>query len=88
MKSKYAGFDEKTVDSDIGVTDTLFMRESIDDTLMHDGRARTIEESILWHGGEVESLKNLFASLPVEEREALPAFLKFALFNEPVLSVA
>lgn len=31
--------------------------------LLHDGRARSIEEAILWHGGEAERSKNLFVKL-------------------------
>jgi CxxC motif-containing protein (DUF1111 family) len=27
---------------------------------LHDGRARTIEEAILWHGGEGEASKQAF----------------------------
>ena len=30
------------------------------DFLLHDGRARTIEEAILWHGGEGEHVYWLF----------------------------
>ena len=44
--------------------------------LLHDGRARTIEEAILWHGGEAESAKEVFRSLSSDEREDLLAFLE------------
>ena len=43
---------------------------------LHDGRARTIEEAILWHGGEAEESRHLFMGLTVEEREALIRFLE------------
>ncbi len=43
---------------------------------LHDGRARTITEAIMWHGGEAENSKNYFASLPKSERDALLKFLK------------
>lgn len=43
---------------------------------LHDGRARSIEEAILWHGGEAQKARDGFAKLPIEEREALIAFLK------------
>ncbi|WP_233081732.1 di-heme oxidoredictase family protein [Rheinheimera soli] len=43
---------------------------------LHDGRARTLTEAILWHGGEAEVIKNRFVNLPTAEREALLAFLK------------
>jgi CxxC motif-containing protein (DUF1111 family) len=43
--------------------------------LLHDGRARSIEEAILWHGGEAEQSKNEFKALSKNEREALIQFL-------------
>ena len=42
---------------------------------LHDGRARNLEEAILWHGGEAEKAKQLYMSLEKENREALLAFL-------------
>jgi len=42
---------------------------------LHDGRARTFAEAILWHGGEAKSARDSFAGLPAIEREALLAFL-------------
>ncbi len=44
--------------------------------LLHDGRARNIEEAILWHGGEAENAKNEFKSLSKEERDQLIAFVQ------------
>lgn len=43
---------------------------------LHDGRARSIEEAILWHGGEAEKSKEEFKMLSAEEREALMFFVK------------
>jgi CxxC motif-containing protein (DUF1111 family) len=43
---------------------------------LHDGRARTLEEAILWHGGEAEASKEAFRTLPVADRAALIKFLK------------
>lgn len=43
---------------------------------LHDGRARTLQEAILWHGGEAERSRADFAALPAESREALIAFLE------------
>jgi len=43
--------------------------------LMHDGRARTIEEAILWHGGEANQAKNAFMKLSQSQRNALIAFV-------------
>ena len=42
---------------------------------LHDGRARTLNEAILWHGGEAKRARERFARLPAGEREALLAFL-------------
>ena len=44
--------------------------------LLHDGRARTLAEAILWHGGEAEAAREAFRAMPKEEREALLAFLR------------
>ena len=42
---------------------------------LHDGRARTIEEAVLWHGGEAQRSRDAFALMSAEERAALLAFL-------------
>jgi CxxC motif-containing protein (DUF1111 family) len=44
--------------------------------LLHDGRARSPEEAILWHGGEAERARERFKHLPRERRTALLEFLK------------
>lgn len=43
---------------------------------LHDGRARTIEEAILWHGGEAETSRNAYVALPSAQRQALIKFLE------------
>jgi CxxC motif-containing protein (DUF1111 family) len=43
---------------------------------LHDGRARTILEAILWHGGEAEGQRNAVIDLAPEDRAALLAFLE------------
>ena len=43
---------------------------------LHDGRARSLEEAILWHDGEAAGSRDLFMSLSAEEREALIKFLE------------
>lgn len=43
--------------------------------LLHDGRARSPAEAILWHGGEAASSREAFRRLSAEERDALVAFL-------------
>lgn len=42
---------------------------------LHDGRARTLDEAILWHGGEGRSARDRFAGLSAEGRQAIKAFL-------------
>jgi CxxC motif-containing protein (DUF1111 family) len=42
---------------------------------LHDGRAQTITEAILWHGGEAKDSRNAFTRLSAGERNALLAFL-------------
>lgn len=43
---------------------------------LHDGRARSIEEAVLWHSGEAEESKIGFLSLHKAQREQLIHFLK------------
>lgn len=43
--------------------------------LLHDGRARNIEEAILWHDGEAKKSREEFVNLPKDDREALIAFI-------------
>ncbi len=42
---------------------------------LHDGRARSLEEAILWHGGEAEPAASGFKTLSSEQRSQLVAFL-------------
>lgn len=44
--------------------------------LLHDGRARSISEAILWHGGEGENAKQRFLQFSESERQALLRFLE------------
>ena len=44
-------------------------------TYLHDGRARTLSEAILWHGGEAAHARNAFAALNENNRNAIIAFL-------------
>ncbi|WP_434383317.1 di-heme oxidoredictase family protein [Melittangium boletus] len=43
--------------------------------LLHDGRARSPLEAILWHGGEAQASRDAVLQLPRAERDALLAFL-------------
>ncbi|AVX04681.1 hypothetical protein MXMO3_02162 [Maritalea myrionectae] len=42
---------------------------------LHDGRARTLTEAIMWHGGEGTAARDQFAKLSGVDRAALLAFL-------------
>ncbi|MNY26522.1 hypothetical protein D3C86_1603780 [compost metagenome] len=44
--------------------------------LMHDGRARSIEEAIIMHGGEAINSKNAFQNLSETDKNALLKFIK------------
>lgn len=43
--------------------------------LLHDGRARTPQEAILWHGGEATASRQHFMVMPPRDRAALLEFL-------------
>lgn len=45
-------------------------------TYLHDGRARSLLEAILWHGGEAEAARDKVAAMRRDERAALIAFLE------------
>lgn len=56
----------------IGLADSVADRVGY----LHDGRARTLLEAILWHGGESEASRQRFMELSSGDREALLAFLR------------
>ncbi len=43
--------------------------------LLHDGRAKSVEEAILWHGGESLDSKKLFMNLKKEQRVSLIRYI-------------
>lgn len=43
---------------------------------LHDGRASTLEEAILWHGGEASAARDYYRSLSAGDREKLIRFLE------------
>jgi CxxC motif-containing protein (DUF1111 family) len=45
-------------------------------SFLHDGRAKSLEEAVLLHGGEASRAKHRFEALTTKEREALLAFLR------------
>jgi CxxC motif-containing protein (DUF1111 family) len=42
---------------------------------LHDGRARSLLEAILWHGGEAQEARDKVVEMSTEDREALLAFV-------------
>jgi CxxC motif-containing protein (DUF1111 family) len=42
---------------------------------LHDGRARSLTEAILWHGGEAQASRDAFTKLSKADRDALLAFV-------------
>jgi CxxC motif-containing protein (DUF1111 family) len=50
--------------------------ESGGEAYLHDGRARSLEEAILWHGGEATASQQAFINMSATNRAALVAFLK------------
>lgn len=55
----------------IGLAQTVNPRAGF----LHDGRARTLEEAILWHGGEADSAAQRYRELPADHRAELLRFL-------------
>lgn len=55
----------------IGLTKTVTGYENY----LHDGRARTLAEAVLWHGGEAQRARDAFANLPADQRNAITVFL-------------
>ncbi len=43
---------------------------------LHDGRARSLAEAVLWHGGEAQSARDSFKAMPKADRDALIKFLE------------
>jgi CxxC motif-containing protein (DUF1111 family) len=56
----------------IGLAGTVDRRAGF----LHDGRARTLTEAVLWHGGEAQAARDRFVSLDAADRRALIAFLE------------
>lgn len=44
-------------------------------TLLHDGRARSIDEAIRWHGGEADAARQAYEALSITDRAALVRFV-------------
>lgn len=54
----------------------LFAKTNGTPYYLHDGRARTLTEAILWHGGEAKKAKDAFVQLSKSDRDALLKFLQ------------
>ncbi len=65
---------EAGVERDVFLTTPLWGTGSTGPWL-HDGRAATLGEAILWHGGEAEAARAGFAELAAADRAAVLAFL-------------
>jgi CxxC motif-containing protein (DUF1111 family) len=55
----------------IGLTELINEYQSY----LHDGRAQSFAEAILWHGGEAEKSRELYRNLPKAKRKAIDQFL-------------
>lgn len=56
----------------IGMTETV----SGHNYLLHDGRARSLLEAILWHGGEAQAARDTVVEMPKPDRDALIRYLE------------
>ena len=45
-------------------------------TFLHDGRARTLLEAVLWHGGEAQAARDKVVAMAAADRKALLQFLE------------
>ncbi|MEL6220393.1 MAG: di-heme oxidoredictase family protein, partial [Pseudomonadota bacterium] len=45
-------------------------------SLLHDGRARSLLEAVLWHGGEAQAARDAVVAMPKTDRAALIRFLE------------
>ena len=43
---------------------------------LHDGRARSLLEAVLWHGGEAQTQRDAVVDMPRKDRDALIKFLE------------
>ena len=55
----------------IGLTETVNGHTQF----LHDGRARSLLEAVLWHGGEAQAARDAVAAMPKADRDALLRFL-------------
>ncbi|MBT9486776.1 MAG: discoidin domain-containing protein [Rubrivivax sp.] len=60
----------------IGYTELLAASAGVPVGYLHDSRARSLTEAILWHDGEAAASRRRFEALPKADRDALLAFLR------------
>jgi CxxC motif-containing protein (DUF1111 family) len=53
-----------------------YLKQAAQPTFLHDGRARSIIEAILWHSGESEKSKRAFMELSKQQRTTLINFVE------------
>jgi len=53
----------------------LFATVNAHTRYLHDGRARNLEEAVLWHGGEAKAARDRYLAMERDERAALLRFL-------------
>lgn len=53
----------------------MFVKTNGTPYYMHDGRARNLNEAILWHGGEAQRSRDQYVNLSKADRAAVQAFL-------------
>ncbi|MEE2906563.1 MAG: di-heme oxidoredictase family protein [Planctomycetota bacterium] len=71
----------------LGVPDTCEDPESGGSApnFLHDGRARSLMEAILWHGGEAEASRNVVLAMNTTQREELLAYVAYP-FADPIFN--
>lgn len=65
----------KSGDTQVTYRDTHRVADQNTMQFLHDGRARSLAEAILWHGGEAEASVNAYRKLSKEDRVVLEAYL-------------
>jgi CxxC motif-containing protein (DUF1111 family) len=56
----------------IGLTSEVNQGEAF----LHDGRARTLDEAIRWHGGEAQAANDAYQALSEADRDDVLTFLR------------
>lgn len=53
-----------------------YLKKAKEPRFLHDGRARSINEAILWHGGEAQKIKRAYMALSLQQRSQLIEFVE------------